>query len=333
MSIRPILPVDGIAVAKPTAANERGPAPQLQWLKIADLVVDQAYQRPIGRAGTANVRAIAEKFRWQAFSPVVVSPVDGGRFAIVDGQHRTTAAALCGIESVPCQVILATPDGQAEAFASINGRTTKVHPMSLFRAAVAAGDPAALVVKSAADRAGVTILAYPKQVSEQKPGETMAYGAIATAVRDHGGDLVALGLKAMRSPNNDHRGVLLAPLIRAVCNVVADLARARHRPADIIAAFDKVRLARELDRMIPEAREKGQPLIPALTRRLLDQVGRALTGAEVAPATPAPAPAKPVATVAPVARVVRPPAAPTSRHDKMVAMAKAAVPYTIDKSR
>ena len=76
------------------------PAPILQWIKISDLVVDPAYQRPIFGEGRRNVDRIARNFRWSYFAPVVISPIEGGSFAIIDGQHRTTAAALLGIESV-----------------------------------------------------------------------------------------------------------------------------------------------------------------------------------------------------------------------------------------
>ncbi len=89
---------------------EPGPAPLLQWVKIAELVVDDRYQRPIYGAGRVNVRRIAEAFSWAKFAPIVVSPVEGGRFAIVDGQHRATAALLRGIEAVPAQVIIAAID-------------------------------------------------------------------------------------------------------------------------------------------------------------------------------------------------------------------------------
>src|ERR1700693_5195445 len=84
----------------------------LQWLKITDLVVDPAYQRPIVGKGRRNVDRIARAFSWSCFAPVVVSPVEGGKFAIIDGQHRTTAAALVGFDSVPCQVVIAAREEQ-----------------------------------------------------------------------------------------------------------------------------------------------------------------------------------------------------------------------------
>ena len=85
-----------------------GAVPMLQWLRIEDLLVDPAYQRPIVGQGQRNVMRIAKAFSWSCFSPVVVSPIEGGKFVIIDGQHRTTAAALIGFDSVPCQVVIAS---------------------------------------------------------------------------------------------------------------------------------------------------------------------------------------------------------------------------------
>jgi hypothetical protein len=41
-----------------------GAAPVLQWLKIVDLVVDPAYQRPIIGKGRQNIDRIARGFSW-----------------------------------------------------------------------------------------------------------------------------------------------------------------------------------------------------------------------------------------------------------------------------
>ena len=102
---------EGFQKPKSVAA---GAAPMLQWLKIADLVVDPAYQRPIVGKGRQNVDRIAQTFSWSCFAPVVVSPVEGGKFAIIDGQHRTTSAAILGFDSVPCQIVIAAREEQAE---------------------------------------------------------------------------------------------------------------------------------------------------------------------------------------------------------------------------
>jgi len=120
--------IDTSAIPPVAPPSNLGPAPDLRWIDIAALRVDPRYQREIGRHNIAHIRKIAGAFDWRLFSVVVVSPVPGGVFAIVDGQHRTTAAALCGIESVPCQVIQADAAMQARAFEAINGSTIKVTP-------------------------------------------------------------------------------------------------------------------------------------------------------------------------------------------------------------
>jgi ParB-like chromosome segregation protein Spo0J len=123
-----------------------GAAPMLQWIKIADLVVDPAYQRPIIDKGRLNVDLIARSFSSSCFSPVVVSPVEGGKFAIIDGQHRTTAAAILGIECVPCQIVIAAQEEQAAAFKAINATTTPISQMALHAAALVANEPLALQI-------------------------------------------------------------------------------------------------------------------------------------------------------------------------------------------
>lgn len=113
----------GISFGEPV-----GPAPQLQWIEIGLLSVDEAYQRAITLAGRKQVRAIAQGFRWTHFAPVIVAPVEGGRFAIIDGQHRTTAARLRGMKSVPCMVVQADGTEQARAFSAVNMQQTAVRP-------------------------------------------------------------------------------------------------------------------------------------------------------------------------------------------------------------
>lgn len=81
----------------PSSEFSPGPAPQQLWIEIGELVVDDSYQRNIGKKGSENVRHTTENFDWSKFASVNVAPVEGGKYAIVDGQHRTTAAMLCGL--------------------------------------------------------------------------------------------------------------------------------------------------------------------------------------------------------------------------------------------
>jgi ParB-like nuclease domain len=173
--MRPIT-TEGFEKPKSTAA---GAAPMLQWLKITDLVIDPAYQRPIIGKGRQHVDRIARAFSWSCFAPVVVSPVEGGKFAIIDGQHRTTSAALVGLESVPCQIVIAAKEEQAAAFKAINGTTTPISIMALHAAALVASEPWAVQIAHVCACAQVELLRYPVPADKQAPGQTMAVGAIA----------------------------------------------------------------------------------------------------------------------------------------------------------
>jgi hypothetical protein len=85
----------------PLSPFNPGPAPILDWLKIGALVVDPTYQRNIGRRGTINIKSIAENFDWSKFAPVIVAPLEGGKFAVVDGQHRTTSSTTKTVKATP----------------------------------------------------------------------------------------------------------------------------------------------------------------------------------------------------------------------------------------
>lgn len=170
-------PIDTAGFAAIDRPAEFGPVPDQRWLPIASLVVDPSYQRDVTGSGRNNVRRIAETFSWCKFSPVICSPVPGGSYAIIDGQHRTTAAALLGFRDVPCQVVVAGRREQAEAFTAINGNTTRMTGQAMFAARVASGDPAAAEIQAACAGCGVTILRYAQGAADMKPGQTLAVGA------------------------------------------------------------------------------------------------------------------------------------------------------------
>ena len=72
----------GVELLTALALSLATPAFAADSVKINDLVVDPAYQRPIIGKGRQNVDRIARAFSWSCFAPVVVSPVAGGKFAI-----------------------------------------------------------------------------------------------------------------------------------------------------------------------------------------------------------------------------------------------------------
>ncbi|MFA9231833.1 MAG: ParB N-terminal domain-containing protein [Microgenomates group bacterium] len=188
-----------IDIASETAvAPDPGPAPMLQWVNIDQLVIDDRYQRPLGPKNWINIRKIAAGFRWSMFSPLLVAPIEGGRYAVIDGQHRAHAAAICGLAQVPCQVVMVPPEEQARAFGGVNGSVTAVHVSILFRAACAAGDADHVAVVRAVEAAGCQMAKHNVTSSKRQAGTLYCYGLLLKLIRAGQADAVTSGLAALK---------------------------------------------------------------------------------------------------------------------------------------
>ncbi|MCJ2007945.1 DUF6551 family protein [Methylobacterium sp. J-092] len=223
---------------------DAGVAPMLQWLKISALTIDPSYQRPIIGVGRRNVERIASMFSWWCFTPVVVSPVEGGRFAIIDGQHRTTAALLVGYDEVPCQIVIAAREQQAAAFKAINCVTTPIARVAVHAAALVAGETWAVQVADVCARADATLLRYPLPISKQAAGQTMAVGAIKQCIKRHGQNTVITALQCVIETGNNKPGMLNARMIKALCAAIDRHQDWREGALALFDAFDQIDLAR-----------------------------------------------------------------------------------------
>jgi hypothetical protein len=232
-------PLDSSRFSAPKLAFAPGPAPILEWIKIDRLVVDTEYQREIGRRGAANVIQIAEHFDWSKFAPVIVAPVEGGRFAIVDGQHRTTAAMLRSIEGVPCQVVQADRAKQAAAYAAVNGNITKTTAQQLYHARLAASDPEAMEISKICSSAEVEILRRNSPQSNIKVGQTQAIGAIARCAKVYGRDTLITALQCITQTSDGNAGFLRATVIEALCQVLHDVPDWRDAGDALLRTMDK----------------------------------------------------------------------------------------------
>lgn len=216
----------------------------LQWLKISTLIIDPSYQRPIMGVGRRNVERIASTFSWCCFTPVVVSPVEGGRFAIIDGQHRTTAALLVGFDEVPCQIVVAAREQQAAAFKAINCVTTPIARVAVHAAALVAGEAWAIQVADVCARADATLLRYPLPISKQLPGQTMAVGAIKQCIKKHGSNTVITALQCVTETGNNKPGMLNARMIKALSSAIDRHQEWREGGLALFEAFDQINLER-----------------------------------------------------------------------------------------
>lgn len=197
------------------------PSPMLQWVKIADLRIDDRYQRPLNKGNLQAIQRIAANFLWSRFTPVLVAPIPGGLYAVIDGQHRSHAAALCGFEQVPAMIVPVAPQEQALAFAEVNSRAIRVSQHHIFKAALAAGETWAERADLAVAKAGCRLMSFNASTATKKPGEVYCIGFVRQMIeRGHGAALTAC-LDAIRRYDTTGRVTLytdglLRPFVTAV---------------------------------------------------------------------------------------------------------------------
>lgn len=253
------------------------PAPQVMWVEIGALVIDERYQRPIDRNNRAAILRIAGDFRWSRFSPVLVSPIEGGRYAVIDGQHRVHAAAICGFRQVPAMVVLVDPREQALAFVEINTRQIRVSGYHLLRAALNAGEPWAVSSRRAVEAAGCYLMLYHESSNAKKPGQVYAVGLVRGLIEAGHGAAVTRGLRALLDYDADSAAnfdaALLTPWLGAVAAVplltVDDLVAVlrAHRPWIVLEQASRRAVA---DRA-PVARAKREAFVALLSQALRDR--------------------------------------------------------------
>ena len=182
---------------RPENTADFGPVSTLQWINISDLVVNDEYQRPLTRASWGQIKKIADNFSWSMFSAVFVSPIEGGKYAIVDGQHRTHAALACGMESVPCLIVNIDVAEQARAFAAVNGMVVKVQALHIFHASIAGGDEGAVRLNDLVNSCGFRIMRSNTSTNSKKYGQLYAIGTLQSIIKTYDEDVLAATLLAI----------------------------------------------------------------------------------------------------------------------------------------
>ncbi|BAE50551.1 ParB N-terminal domain-containing protein [Paramagnetospirillum magneticum] len=168
----------------PPTVMDFGQRPELGWLPVALLSVDEAYQRKIdSRASQKAIDQIVGNFKWSCFGTALVTQKDEG-WLIIDGQHRVEAARRLDIKTVPCIVVhQATMAEQAAIFVATNQVRVQVNPYTLFHARLAARDPLAIEVQGLCDEARLAIPKYPVQKDRMGAGQTLALATLEKIVK------------------------------------------------------------------------------------------------------------------------------------------------------
>jgi hypothetical protein len=214
----------------------------------------------------------------------------GRKFAIIDGQHRTTAAAILGIECVLCQVVIAAQEEQAAAFKAINAVTTPISQMALHAAALVANEPLAIQIAHVCACADVELLRYPVAVDKQRPGQTMAAGAIARCLKQYGEATLIAALQCVTRTSNNKTGALSARMIKALCAVLHGNPSWLDQGATLLEAFDSIDLMAIQDASAVDVARKKVGRVQAMSDRIhveLNGVGssRSRSGTPLTPSS------------------------------------------------
>ena len=266
-------PIDltGLTPAQPAAQ----PQPLLQWVPVADLVIDRRYQREISGKGRRAVQKMADNFDWRKFGAVMCAPAEGGALALVDGQHRAHAAALCGIERIPAVIVPMTLAEQAAGFAAINRDKIAVDNNAVLRAEYAAGTPWAVNLVNAVRAADCEPgMSNPSSVS-RKPGTVYAPNLLRKMVEAGEVEAITVGLRAMReSTQGCEADLWQAWLLKLWLGALATNQRFLRLP--LREVFDEIDWCEIRDNGRAWARVNGKPA----TQMMLDAVINALRSAQ-----------------------------------------------------
>lgn len=189
-------PIDTAGFVPSALADQ--PAPTMIWAEMAQLVIDDRYQRALTPPGRRAIQRIADGWDWSKYQPILVAATADGLLAVVDGQHRAHAAAVAGLSALPAMVVPMTPVRQAAAFAAVNTDRIKLAPSQLFKARLEAGDPVAVEAARLCEEAGCRLMTYAPSAALRRPGDVFAYKLIMGMADTGEGPAVVAGLTAIR---------------------------------------------------------------------------------------------------------------------------------------
>ncbi len=176
-SLRPILAIEAKGL-RPANLSQME-MPDLRWLSLDVLVINDQYQRSLSSSSLRSIRRIVQNFDWARLKALNVTPTQDGFYEVVDGQHTAIAAATHGyIDELPC-LISATRDlaERAGDFVGLNKDRVAIHPLQLYRAELAAGDELALEVEQGVKSAGGRIIPSTTGI-RLRPGDSCAIQAL-----------------------------------------------------------------------------------------------------------------------------------------------------------
>lgn len=267
----PILPMGGNVNAGPV----RGSMGRTITLPVSDLRIDVTFQRAISAGSAKNIERISRDFDWAKFLPVIVVR-DGDVYSIVDGQHRTTAAATLGITEVPCYVLECSREDAAAAFAAINGNVTAVSPVDIWFAELLAGVPEAIEVNRTLEAAEVRVT---RKKDGHGVGETRAINVLKRAHKVYGGPVLTTALQCITQTGDGNPGMIFGATINGVAKSIITKPELLNDPVRLFDVFDQVDLGKMHQNARAETARTGNVVQAIITREVNSAIVRHDKGA------------------------------------------------------
>jgi hypothetical protein len=172
-----------------------GKRPELRWVPPDSLLVDERYQRDLGKRSISLIRSLVENFAWRKMKPPIVVEA-GGELHCVDGQHTAIAAATLSVPEIPVFVVSGgTLQERADSFVAHNRDRIVMSPLDVYRAKIAAGDQVALDTAEVCQLAGIR-LRQTNQFGRIQPGDTNSVGTVQRLVSRRGKEKAVRILRA-----------------------------------------------------------------------------------------------------------------------------------------
>lgn len=229
-----------------------GQKPELKWIRLTELYIDQAYQRNAkSDRSRKNLAYIQEQFSWAHCGALIVSYIpEKKQYAVVDGQHRYLAArARSDIAELPCVVITGQDfQKQAKSFVAINTKRVAIHSLSKFHASVAAGDPDAVAVYDILTECKIDVPHSPVMKGQTGARQTQAVGTLSRMLGNHSRKHIKWALTIIPEAYGEEKGALRGQFIAALVEFIkANPETDRARMVGVLADIDP-------DQLIEDAR-------------------------------------------------------------------------------
>lgn len=258
-------------------STPKGAVGTLRVLPITSLFVDDTYQRAVSAGSVRNIKRICAAFDWAKFLPVIVTQ-DGDTFNIVDGQHRTIAAATLGVKEVPCYILSCSASEAAAAFAAINGNVTPVQPLDLWYAELAAKEPGCVALQRVFDAAGVKVT---RKKEGLLAGETRSISVLRRALDFYGSAILTTVLQCIVETGNGNPGMIFGAMVNGIGRAIRTKPDLLSNPSKLFDIFDGLSLSTILYEANIESAKTGNPVQFIITRTINQEIREATESARV----------------------------------------------------